>query len=317
MDGDYTKNIKFMNEKDNIYDLSKEEIFLKACNNGFLTNIKKIKQSSFSTKIETCKEFIHFGITNANISISSKDCSLLMSPVLLAIERDLEMSINISLLSNETNFINLNNIEILKTSFFLLRSAIENTMGYIYFTHRDKENIHVDIPETRQWLTGKIDTPFIKKFKNYIFDILNFKEFSSKTDFLSNLETLLKQINNIIHNKKRISYFSEKTFDYFLNSFIKTCENIAIMLILFKPVILLDLPVFEKFGFNPPIDFDDLKPEVFRKIISYNYFVILYNIAINDDYAIGIQEWMSSLPNLSKQEIKESADWMRKINKSS
>lgn len=63
-----------------------------------MTNIKKIKESNFSKKIETCREFIHFGITNANVGIISKDLTL-MSPVLLAIEMDLEMSINIALLS--------------------------------------------------------------------------------------------------------------------------------------------------------------------------------------------------------------------------
>lgn len=187
-------------------------------------------------------------------------------------------------------------------------------MGYIYFTHRDITNIHFDIPETRQWLTGKIETPFIKKFKNYIFDIPNFKQFSAKTDFLSNIETLLKEINNIIHNKNRISYSSEKIFDYFLDSFIKTCENIAIMLVLFKPVILLDLPIFQKFGFNAPIDFDDLKPEIFKKIISDNSFKILNEIAINDDNSISIKKWIINLPDLSKEEIEKSADWIKETD---
>ena len=98
-----------------------------------------------------------------------------------------------------------------------------------------------------------------------------------------------------------------KTLSLFCDSYISCVEEIVVMLSLYNPIIIVALPLFEKFGTNPPMSgfFGEHQSQLINQLIPDRYKAFFENLKQTDEEIKGIVEWFTSLPDLTQEQIEE------------
>jgi hypothetical protein len=213
-----------------------------------------------------------------------------------------------------------------KAAFDHLRSIFELTVLNIYFSI-EKVSIKIDesnlekhteefinkLKTEKNWFYSEIDTPFFSTMISKIRNIDRIVDFDKEFNWLESFKGLFKQLSNITHTKgfkngiygmnqinNRInnsSYHSVNTesLSFYFDVLIEIIENIAVLLSLYNPIILVELPIQEKFGDNYPIGF--LLPnqvKILNSIIPEKYQAYFDILKQKDEEVLGKKYWVEN-----------------------
>ena len=207
-----------------------------------------------------------------------------------------------------------------KAAFADLRRALELSLISVYLTSETCET-----KKAVDWITSQCDTPHFSNSLDKLIKIERYKEFNDKYNWKTNLKNLYWQLSNFSHNKGQLNGYRElhrtrsfigstsspsinfETIDKFCDFYIKTVEEIVVILSLYNPIILVGVPLYEKFGLNGPASgfFYDGQAESVHLLIPENYKKYFKDLAENDNEIKGFQDYFKSLPDLTQEDIDE------------
>ncbi|MBI4646612.1 MAG: hypothetical protein HY738_08500 [Bacteroidia bacterium] len=207
-----------------------------------------------------------------------------------------------------------------KAAFADLRRAIELTLTSIYLTSE-----HTDKQEAVNWVTSQANTPFVSDMLKKLARSGRYKNINDNYKWSDNLKQFYWNISDFAHNKGELKSYRHlnetnffmsgtsaprvnlQTLYIFCDAFIACVEEIVVMLSLYNPVILVGLPMFEKFGTNPPMSgfYEEHQAEIVNQIIPIKYKVFFENLKQTDEEIKGIVDWVASHPDLTKEQIEE------------
>lgn len=223
-------------------------------------------------------------------------------------EYELQQSLNLSFLAQY------------KSSFDSLRRAIELVVVSVFFLD-DSLPVH----EARNWANSKNSTPMfsnmlkkIKRRKNFLaleekFKCIEFiQNFYWELSDISHTRGISFSLNRIqdtrnVINGVSVPNFSPDAFNFFIAKFTCAIQHIAIFLTLMNPVILTPLPMFEKFGLNPPMSgfFEFSEVETLKAVLPNEFFSYAEKYFQNDPIVNGIIEDISNRPDLSEEQLNK------------
>lgn len=218
-----------------------------------------------------------------------------------------------------------------KCAFFDLRKALELALVIPYFNSETS-----NVMEVKNWINSKSNTPGFSKIMSKLLKNQYFKEFNNEHQWKSNIQKLYRKLSDIVHNKgiensyeklnnqrsylgtttiPKINFTTLKTF---CDLYIQTVEEIIIIMILYNPIILVGLPLEEKYGFFEPLTgfFQQGQADILHRLIPNNYKDYFKDLAENDPQIEAIANHINSLPNLTKEELKKQEIEFRKVFKS-
>ena len=215
-----------------------------------------------------------------------------------------------------------------KASFSDLRRALELSVTSIYLTSNQS-----DQKKAIEWINSCSDTPFFSKMLDKLSKEKRFKDFNDKYEWVKNLKQFYWNLSNFSHNKGRLNGYQQlnkishrargtidpsiklETLAFFCDFYIKTVEEIVIMLALYNPVILVGLPLDEKFGLNPPASgfYNDHQSDLIHKLIPDQFKQYFIDIANNDEDIKCIIEWINSRPDLTDEDFEEQRRHMDEL----
>ena len=111
-----------------------------------------------------------------------------------------------------------------------------------------------------------------------------------------------------------------ETLETFCDFYIKVVEEIVVILSLYNPMILVGVPLDEKFGLNGPASgfFHEGQAEIVHLMIPDKYKEYFIELAENDDEVQGLLDYFDSLPDLTKEDvekqIQEQKEFFEKVN---
>jgi len=217
-----------------------------------------------------------------------------------------------------------------KSAFGNLRRALELIVTFIYFAH---ENISRE--KAINWLSAKNDTPnfsrTLKKIK--IYD--RFIQIENEFQWSKQVQELFWELSDYGHNKGEINGYRNlndlrihvgstfvpnlnlKTLESFANIYIKTVQEIVVLLSLYNPKILLRLPLDKKFGLNQPFSgyFNEYQSEVVYKLIPNRYRQYFEDLKSYDEEVLDTIEWFNSIPDITEDQIKKQIEEQNEIFK--
>lgn len=207
-----------------------------------------------------------------------------------------------------------------KTSFWSLRNFLELCLTGIYFLSLEKEGEGVN------WLKSKRKTPSHNQIIELVFKEPYFEAADKKFDYKSLMKKTYDDLCKYIHtrgekfgykelNRSNLPRFNAETLENFVIKANDVSEVIAIALVLKYPILLISLPIFDKFGLNPPmsgfLDYEGV--EAIERIIDSEKLKLLKEITYNDDNSKSIIEWIESLPDISKEELEKQIEWHKQF----
>jgi len=213
-----------------------------------------------------------------------------------------------------------------KAAFSDLRRAIELTLISVFLLSE-----HSDRKKAVEWFLSKCDTPNFSKSLNKLIQQGHFKDLNNKYEWKKNLQHFYWQLSDYSHNKGKLKGYRElnktnfftagtsiptinyETLESICDFYIKTVGEIIVMLALYNPMILVGVPLDEKFGLNPPISgfFYEEQAKLVHKLIPNKYKSFFSDLTDNDVEISSIIEYFNSLPDLTKEEIDEQSRIMK------
>lgn len=200
-----------------------------------------------------------------------------------------------------------------RIAFSTLRNVLELTLISIYYDREGKAD-----EEIEAWVRSKEDTPFLKQLGNKIFSSTNYKNFQELKQETNNLYWELSNYNHtkgIKYSNRKLGSreiigslsFNENSLTKFLNIAQQVVRHCLIMNSIKYPIALLDVPIFEKFGFNRPMGYflDKSQSSLWKNIIGEPYVSKILNFAKTDQETLEAFEHIQGLPNVTDEQIED------------
>jgi len=290
---------------------------LKGCDQAVSVNLKFIVEKKLQDKLDDYRfltdrlsNLAHKDILTSKLPLGFMSIGTAMSEV----ERDLNTSLALAFFHEQGG----SRVNTLKPAFYLLRSALESTKTCIHYYHHYSSALNNDAnsaPAMDNWIKGKENTPNSRILEN-IFTHEKFVLLENGVKFKTTLKKHERRLEDILHTKIRISgAHNINLFEYYLGYYFAILIDITILLSVFKPINILELPVFEKFGGNAPMILDDLAPELLRRILPANVIATLDKIAEQDSETQSLKAFVLAQPDLTKEEIDKSFDYLEELTK--
>ena len=122
------------------------------------------------------------------------------------------------------------------------------------------------------------------------------------------------QPSNLHINGMPVPKYSMEALDKTLDSFVATISYIAMIVALSNPVLLVGLPIEEKFGMNGPISgfFEEGQTERLRALIPERHRDVLVALAEADPGVVSIRDYFDSLPDLTADQFQKQLEDFRR-----
>jgi len=213
-------------------------------------------------------------------------------------------------------------LERLKGTMDSLRRALELAVVAAYFSQAN-----VPSKEAREWLASRGNTPFFSKAIKHLAEAPGFcaaqsswqwadavkKLYWNLCDYshCKGLEFSLRALSNGVADVCGVSLLWPKseTRGRIFDLYIEVVQQIATILVLYNPVLMIGLPVDEKFGLWGPASgiFNAAQTARLKRVLPATYRDALAQIAQNDNQAQSICEWVKNMPDLSSEELRTQA----------
>jgi hypothetical protein len=203
-----------------------------------------------------------------------------------------------------------------------IRRALELIAVGGYFTEES-----IDISDARQWMHSKADTPSFRR-------LLNTLAKSELGDALSRTYPWREEVQNfywslcdIVHVKglrhssyeiqpsifiiggKSVLRFNKKSLNYVWDAFIKATQYSALILALTNPVLLIGLPIDEKFGLNDPISGYFYAPQAERlnALLPEKSKAFFEWVKSEHPNVTEVVAWFESMPDVTEEVLAKQA----------
>lgn len=316
---DETKIIDITNLPNDFFD-KRQITFLHGIHDRFQQSKEIIKNHFAAEKLDACFDFLTFGLLGDAVKGDINSLSRTWFFPSFEAEMELDNAINHCLIGSY------------KASYDHLRRGLELVMTNIYLTHENT-------PETKakEWMSSEGNSPYFSR--EVIASIIKFDRFSevnSQLNWAKEMKEFYYKLCDIVHvngtkrgfqQLNRTNFYlsgttlpriSKDTIINVFGDFIQAMEYISLSLVLYNPVLLVDLPMTEKFGLNPPMCgfFECGQSEIINKLIPAKYKDYCERLKTTDAELLGIKESIESMPTLTKEEmdeqIKDQNEFLRK-----
>ena len=208
-----------------------------------------------------------------------------------------------------------------KQAMVSLRSGLELGLLSVYW------NLNDDGHEVIQnWLRSKEDTPYFGGIWKKLEQHPNFRLFQQKHDIRSRILNL-GFLHNYTHTKghrfsnsigllkPNFQTFEKKGFTLWIEAFEEVVKVLSILHLIKNPIGIIRYDYSQKFGIDKP-EFGGLETfQVDRlgTIIEKEIFSTIESIAQTDVKVKDVMEWVSNLPDITKEDVTEQIIELDKI----
>lgn len=213
--------------------------------------------------------------------------------------------------------VNLSFMYLYKSSFDSLRRALEITILGQYFEH-----VQNNFDEVFDWIYSKKDTPRFNTMIDKLSKHQMFAELGSRFDWKNKILNHYWRLCDYSHTKgheKSITTLNKKlilkptinteVFNDFLSLYFVTVQQIAIIYAIQNPILIIGLPILEKFGFSSHGYFSEDQAGNLRNLLPANYKeYIIQLIEIDHDIQNKIREFNDLPDSETYLKIKELLD---------
>lgn len=308
MDENYTRKTTF-----NPFDLPEDRMELKG--KLFLLGIEKrldesisyIKEKYINSEIlNQAIEFVHTDMSDAVKSTMDQLRTIGFYPIVEA-ELELDYAMKHALFGSY------------KAAFSDLRRALELTVLSVYFTSNE-----VHRKKAHEWMNSSSDTPFMGTMLKELIKCERFSNLNRQFKWKDNLNKLYWAISDFAHNKGRdksyntlnrvtfgmggshLTNINTETLGVFLDHYLETVREMVTILALYNPVILVGLPIDEKFGFEGPFSgfYGEYQSNLLSLLLPDKYNSYFEDLKRTDDEIKSVENWIHSMPDITEEEIK-------------
>ncbi|TPE43592.1 hypothetical protein [Pontibacter mangrovi] len=213
-----------------------------------------------------------------------------------------------------------------KAAFADLRRAIELTAINVYLTSE-----HSKREASFEWIMSQRDSPFFSTMIESLAKTGRFKDINEEANWKQNIKQFYWRISDYTHNKGQAKGYRElnkvnahmfgtfvpninlETLSSFLDCYIETVREITIFLALYNPVILVGLPLEDKFGLNGPMSgfYTEHQAEAINSLIPEPYKEYFTQLIKKDEEVIGAVESIISMPDLTKEDFDKQVQALK------
>ena len=223
-----------------------------------------------------------------------------------------------------------------KAAFSDLRRALELCVTFVYLSSEEVER-----KKAVDWILSKDDTPGFSKSLGRLVMGGRFKSIDKSCDWKRNLQDLYWQLSDFSHNKGRLKGYRElnntsffmpgtsapsikyETLELFCDFFIRTVKEIVAIQALYNPVILVGVPIDEKFGLNGPVSgfLSVGQAKLVNRLLPSKYRTFFDDMIQSDEEIQSVVEYFDSLPDLTEDELEKQVkmqnDFLERVKKNS
>ncbi|MHB0972533.1 MAG: hypothetical protein ACYC7A_22670 [Thermoanaerobaculia bacterium] len=212
-----------------------------------------------------------------------------------------------------------------KPAYQCLRSYLELALVGLYFL-----SLPVSDRSGRRWLQGDDATPFRAAIVRSLRANTSFATAADHVGFFELLDEVYGRLSDRTHtrgeshghaavSKANVPRFVPEALELFVTELRAASSLVATGFAILRPVVLVPLPLDEKFGLNPPLSgfLQDFEVGIVRELLPPEHLQWLEARAATDDEAVSVKEWMESMPDLTREEwdlqIKAQEQWFREM----
>jgi hypothetical protein len=193
-----------------------------------------------------------------------------------------------------------------------MRRALELILVGAFFSHS-----HISPEDAKSWLKSTRGAPYFSRAVKDLAALPRFERFNADHNWVDVVSRFYWDLCDTIHTKGeqhslhhlqpvhatinsiRVPEFNEVALGASLDLYLETVSHMAVILAAYNPVLLVGLPLLQKFADNPPLSgfFEEPQAEVLWKLIPAHYHSSLRHIVDTDDEVLSVVEWMDSLPD--------------------
>ena len=193
-----------------------------------------------------------------------------------------------------------------------LRRALELALVGVYFSLS-----HISADDAKKWLSSERQTPFISRLLKPLCKTVNFKSLADQHQWHEKIQSFYWGLCDTIHTRGRIHSlrelqpahsringvalpeFNEESLASCLDLFIMTVRNISIILAAYNPVLLVGLPMVQKFGPDGPLSgfFEYDQSDRIWRLIPKEFHQAFKTIEKQDEDVISAKDWVENLPD--------------------
>jgi hypothetical protein len=212
-----------------------------------------------------------------------------------------------------------------KCVFDHLRRALELTILGAFFTS-DASNHR----EAREWVDSDRKSPLFSRTLDALLMLPRFSGLDAETAWSEMLRNFYWQLCDVVHVRGQLrsyrhiqptsgyvggiatSQFTPESLRLALDCFITTVMHCATIVALTNPVLLVGLPIDEKFGLNPPASglLNERQAERFVGLLLPETQQFLKKLATRDAEVQSMVAWVHGMPDLTDEEVAHQAEFL-------
>lgn len=193
-----------------------------------------------------------------------------------------------------------------------MRRALELVLVGVFFSHS-----HISPEDAQGWLNSTRGTPYFSRVVKDLSVLPRFVRLNVDQNWAHVISQFCWGLCDTIHTKGqrhslrelqpvhttinsiRILEFNEAALRDSLDLYLETVSHIAVILAAYNPVLLVGLPLLQKFSDNPPLSgfFEEHQAETLWKLIPVHYHSSLRHMVETDEEILSVKEWMNGLPD--------------------
>ena len=221
--------------------------------------------------------------------------------------RELDQAINQALLSNY------------KVVYDHVRRAVELVLVGAFFT----SSVTTE-EEAIGWMQSDRETPMFSRALKRLLNLPRYQAFDSATSWSQSLSGFYWQLCDVVHVRGLNASFNAiqpshscisgvflpeyngPSLDRALDTFVSGVQHIATIVAVSNPILLVGLPIDEKFGINPPASgfFNDVQAARLASLLIPEAKPFLENLIRSDPEIVSVTEWFLEQPDLSDEEFE-------------
>ena len=108
---------------------------------------------------------------------------------------------------------------------------------------------------------------------------------------------------------KHVPHFAKEALAKTLDTYVETIRKTASILAIINPILLVGLPLDEKFGLNPPVSgfFNEAQAERLFHLVPNEAQQFFDKLVKTDKEVLVVVEWCKQLPDLTPDDLEAQA----------
>ena len=215
-----------------------------------------------------------------------------------------------------------------KATYDHLRRAIELVVvGAFFVSSLSREQ------DAQAWVRSERETPLFSRALAKLLTLSPYRELHQSTDWATTLKKFYWTLSDVVHVRGieasfgklqptklrsggvRAPHFDEACLSMALDTFIDCVRHCSTVLAAANPILLVGLPIDEKFGLNPPISgfYNETQAERLRRLLLPQGREFLDRWISSDPHVQSVHAWFRDRPDLTEAELERQAEEWRRL----